>query len=116
MSDSGSYGQLRIYLNEDNKWQGHSLAEVLLMEVREFQVAGATVLRGVMGFGSHGLIHSATLLRWTESLPLILEVVDRKERLHQLVDLLRPKLGQCLVTLTPLEVLHMGGERDPSEM
>ena len=105
----GSHSLLRIYFNEDDACEGRSLAEALMDEVKKEGFHGATILRGVMGFGSHGKVHSATLVRLTESLPLVLEIIDEAGRMRDLAERLEPCLKGCLVTLMPVEVLHYGG-------
>lgn len=108
MNEPGSHSLLRIYFNEDDRCEGRSLAEVLMDEVKAEGFHGATILRGIMGFGSHGEVRSATLLRLTESLPLVLEIIDDAGRMRDLADRLEPCLKGCLVTLMPIEVLHYG--------
>jgi uncharacterized protein len=100
-----SWCLVRIYFNEDNLYEGQSLVDYLIDEVQKAGLHGATVFRGVMGFGSHHSIHSASLLRLTESLPLVLEIIDTDDRLTKMVQKLKPSLAECLVVRIPVEPL-----------
>jgi uncharacterized protein len=101
---------VRIYFNEDNLHDGSPLADYLMQEVQKAGLRGATIFRGVMGFGNHNLIHSTTLLRWTESLPLILEIMDTEERLMAWVEKSRPSMTECLIIRIPVEPLSFVAE------
>jgi uncharacterized protein len=96
---------VRIYFNEDNIYEGQPLVDYLMGEVQKAGLHGATVFRGIMGFGSHQIVHSTTLLRWTESLPLILEIMDSEESLKELLQKLKPSLADCLIIKIPVEQL-----------
>ena len=67
---------LRVFLGESDKWQGRPLYEAIVMKARELHLAGATVLRGPMGFGAKSRLHTAKILRLSEDLPIIIEIVD----------------------------------------
>lgn len=98
--------RLRIYLGENDKHQGRPAHEVIVELARQRGMAGATVLRGVLGFGAHSRIHTAKILRLSEDLPLVLELVDKTERIQALLPELDALLhGGGLVTLEPIQVL-----------
>lgn len=97
---------LRVYFNEADHHQGHPLSDHLVDQARLSGLAGATILRGVMGYGGRHPVHTATLLRLTERLPLVLEVVETRDRLLDFVNHLGPALAPTLVTLERVEVLH----------
>jgi PII-like signaling protein len=96
---------LRIFLGESDR-QGHQPAWQAIVELaRREGLAGATVLRGVAGFGRSSRLHTASVLRLSEDLPIVVEIVDASERIDALLPKLEPLLGGCLVTLERAEVL-----------
>ncbi len=97
--------RLTVYFGEADRWQGQPLYLAMLEVLKTHGLAGATVLRGVAGFGAHSRIHTASILRLSEDLPLRLEVVDTPERIQRAVSLLRPMLREGLMILEPVEVL-----------
>ena len=99
-------GQLvRIFIGENDRWHGRPLYEAIVSRAREAGLAGATVLRGLMGFGAKSRIHTAKVLRLSEDLPIVVEIVDASERIDAFLPKLEPLLGGCLVTLERAEVL-----------
>lgn len=97
---------LRIYIGEEDKFKGHPLYEVIVTEARKRGMAGATVLRGVMGFGASSRIHTAKILRLSEDLPLVVEIVDKPERIAAfLPDLDLMMTGGGLVTREKINVV-----------
>ena len=103
---------MRIFVGEADQWKGRPLFEALVRLARETGVAGATVLRGVEGFGARRVLHSARLLRLSEELPLVIEIVDRREQLEpyaRQVEAILEKAG-CggLVTFEKVEMRRFG--------
>ena len=96
---------LRIFLGESDRWHGMPLYEALVLKARELHLAGATVLRGPMGFGAKSRLHTAKILRLSEDLPLIIEFVDSKEKLDTFMPLLDEMLRDGLVTLEPVQII-----------
>ncbi len=97
---------LRIYLGESDH-QGHQpLYEVIVLKAREAGLAGATVLRGAMGFGASSRLHTAKILRLSDDLPLIVEIVDTEEKINAFLPQLQAIMGGGLVTLEKVRVLH----------
>ena len=96
---------VRIYIGEQDQWKGKPLYQALVEFLREQGVAGATVLRGIEGFGAHARLHTTRLLRLSEDLPILVEVVDREERLRALLPTLDEMVGGGLVTLERVEVV-----------
>ena len=96
---------LRIFVGESDRWQHRPLYEAIVLKARELHLAGATVLRGPMGFGAHSRLHTAKILRLSEDLPMVIEIVDSKE----MIDLLMPHIDQMvtegLVTLEQVQVI-----------
>ena len=99
---------LRIFIGEDDRTGGRPLYEAIVMAAREMRIAGATVLRGPMGFGRSIRLHTAKILRLSEDLPMVVEIVDAEERIQALLDLIEPMIGSGLVTLEKVQVLRYG--------
>jgi hypothetical protein len=99
---------LRIFLGEADKYQGRPLYEAIVMKARELHLAGATVLRGPMGFGHSSRVHTAKILRLSEDLPLLIEIVDAEEKIDAFLPVLDQMMGSGLVTLEKVKVLQYG--------
>ena len=99
---------LRVLIGEDDKYEGRPLYEAIVLAAREAGLAGATVLRGPMGFGHSSRLHTTKILRLSEDLPLIIEIVDSEERIWAFLPRLDPMMGSGLVTLEKVQVLQYG--------
>jgi PII-like signaling protein len=112
MNMEGPAKQLRIFIGESDRWEHRSLAEAIVELLRAEGLAGATVTRGVIGFGAHSRIHTAHVLRLSEDLPLIIDVIDRQARIDQVMPRLREMIGDGLVVMSDVDVLiyRHGGE------
>ena len=99
---------LRIFLGEDDKCDGRPLYEAIVLKAREAHIAGATVLRGPMGFGHSSRLHTAKILRLSTDLPLIIEIVDSEEKINAFLPVLDGIMGSGLVTLEKVQVLQYG--------
>lgn len=97
---------LRIYLGESDRWEKQPLYEVLVTQAHQKGLAGATVLRGLMGFGAHSRIHTNKVLNLSMDLPMIVEIVDSKEKLEAFILSLAPMLDEHLVTLESIQILR----------
>jgi len=107
MKLQGKCKALRIYVDEELKWKGKLLYRALAEKMLELRMAGATVFKGVEGFGSSAHIHSARILEMTENLPMLIEVVDHPRRIAQALKAIGPMLPtHCLVTVQDIQVLH----------
>ena len=103
---------LRIFLGESDRAAGRPLYEAIVLKAREMHLAGATVLRGTMGFGKHSRLHTAKILRLSEDLPLVVEIVDSEERIQTFLPWLDTVLHEGLVTLEKARVLrYVAGEK-----
>jgi len=102
----------RIFLGESDRIRGRPAYAVIVEEARRRGIRGATVLRGIMGYGAGSRIHSAAILRLSEDLPIVIEIVDGEERIREFLPWLESELGGGLVTLEKVEVLRYtsGGE------
>lgn len=100
---------LRVYVGESDRWQGKPLYEAIVLKAREMHLAGATVLRGPMGFGANSRLHTAKILRLSEDLPIVIEIVDSKEKIDGLLSVIDGMVRDGLVTLEPVQVLKYRG-------
>ena len=105
---------LRIFVGADDKAYGRPLYEALVMKARERCLAGATVLRGPMGYGRSSHLHTTKILRLSQDLPVVIEIVDQEDKVRDFIDTVEPMLGSSLVTLERVQVLRYGdtGRRD----
>lgn len=95
---------LRIFIGESDKYHGQPLYEWLVLRAREQHLAGATVLRGMMGFGAHSRLHTFKIERLSEDLPLIIEIVDTREKLEAFLELIDGAIVEGLATLEKAQV------------
>lgn len=96
---------LRIFIGESDTWHGKPLYQAIVERLRKEGLAGATVVRGIEGFGAHSRLHTARLLRLSEDLPLVIEVVDTEEHVKRLEPILEEMVSDGLVTLEKVRVL-----------
>ncbi|HXQ41443.1 MAG TPA: DUF190 domain-containing protein [Candidatus Udaeobacter sp.] len=102
---------LRIFIGEDDRYQHHPLYEAIVLKAREEHLAGATVLRGPMGFGHSSRLHTAKILRLSEDLPIVIEIVDSAEKIDAFLPKLDGMMGSGLVTLKKVQVLQYGTDK-----
>ncbi|BFN36982.1 DUF190 domain-containing protein [Fidelibacter multiformis] len=96
---------LRIFIGEGDMYHGKPLYETIVMKARELNIAGATVTRGILGYGADSRIHSSKFLRISEDLPVIIEIVDHEERIHKLIPFLNETVKDGLITQEKVSVL-----------
>jgi PII-like signaling protein len=99
---------LRIYLNETIKWRHKPLYEELVLKARDMHLAGATVLRGPMGFGKTSHLHTAKILDLSLNLPLVIEIVESQEKIDEFLAAIEEMLTCGLVTMEKVKVIHRG--------
>lgn len=99
---------LRIFFGEDEKAGHLPLYEAIVLKARQMHLAGATVLRGPMGFGKSSRIHTAKILRLSEDLPIVIEIIDAEEKINAFLEALDGMIGSGLVTLEKVKVLQYG--------
>jgi len=105
----------RVFIGEGDKWHHRPLVTALLERLRAEGFAGATVLRGAAGFGARSVIHTTHILRLSEDLPVVLEVVDSEEQMERLVPILDEMVHEGLVTIEKVRVLkYSPGHRPPA--
>jgi uncharacterized protein len=96
---------LRIFIGESDQFKDKALYEQIVLKARELHLAGATVTRGILGFGADSRIHSAKILRLSEDLPIIIEIVDTEEKLNTLIPFLDEVVQEGLITLEKVRVI-----------
>ena len=96
---------LRIFVGESDHWHGKPLYEAIVSRAREAGLAGATVLRGLMGYGARSRIHTAKVLRLSEDLPIVVEIADRADRIQAFLPVLDEMVQDGMVTLEKVQVI-----------
>jgi PII-like signaling protein len=96
---------LRVFIGESDKWHGKPVYEAIVLKARELHLAGATVLRGPMGFGAHSRLHTTKILRLSEDLPMVIEIVDSKQKIDELLPHIDDMVQEGLVTLEKVQVI-----------
>src|SRR5213083_997251 len=96
---------LRIFIGESDRWHHQPLYEAIVLKAREMHLAGATVLRGPMGFGKSSRLHTAKILRLSTDLPLVIEIVDTEEKINSFLPVLDEMMKGGLVTLERVKVI-----------
>ncbi len=107
---------LRIFIGESDRWDGRPLYEAIVLKARESHLGGATVTHGRMGYGARSRLHTAKILRLSEDLPVIIEIVDVREKIEAFLPTLDEMVAEGLVTLQDVEVLwyRAGDGKDAS--
>ena len=96
---------LRIFIGENDRWEGKPLFEAIVQKARKDGLAGATVLKGFEGFGAHSRIHTAKILRLSEDLPIVIEIVDSEEKIEAFLPELDEMVKEGLITLEKVRVI-----------
>ena len=105
---------LRVFIGESDTWHGRPLYQAIVRRLREEGLAGATVLRAIEGFGAKSHLHTSRLLRLSEDLPLVIEVVDTAENIDRVLPLLDEMIGDGLVTLEKVQVVMCRAAAPPT--
>jgi uncharacterized protein len=116
MKLEGKARMLRIHFGEDDKWQGKPLYEAIVVKCRELDIAGATVFRGIEGYGASTLIHKKHLL-WSSDRPIMVSVVDTEQNISKLLPALDEMVPEGLIAMSEVEVIryvHQDGVRSPA--
>ena len=103
---------LRIFVGESDRHEGRPLYQAIVERVRAAGLAGATVLRGIEGFGADSRLHTSRILRLSEDLPVVIEIVDTPERIEQVLPLLDEMIGEGMVTLERVEIVAYRSSAD----
>jgi len=103
---------LRIFIGESDRHEGKLLYEWIVLKAREMGLAGATVLRGIMGFGAHSRLHTFRILRLSEDLPVVIEIVDTREKVEKFLDLVDHVIPEGMATLEAAKIhFYRSGEK-----
>lgn len=97
---------LRIFIGEADYHEGELLYEKIVMKAREMNLAGATVLKGIMGYGAHSRLHTTKLLRLSQDLPIVIEMVDSEENLKKILPYLDEVVTEGMITMERMNILH----------
>ena len=103
---------LRIFIGESDRYKHQPLYEAIVLAAREAHLAGATVLRGPMGFGKASRLHTAKIMRLSMDLPMVIEIVDSEPKVRGFLPTLEAMIGGGLVTLEKVQVLHYRAEKE----
>ena len=106
---------LRIYIGESDRAGHKPLYEAIVLKAREMHLAGATVLRGPMGFGKSSRVHTSKIIRLSMDLPLVIEIVDSEQKINEFLPVLEGMIGGGLVTLEKVQVVHYRSGEDSPE-
>jgi uncharacterized protein len=106
---------LRIFIGESDRWNHQPLYEAIVMKARERYLAGATVLRGPMGFGAASRVHTTKILRLSMDLPIVIEIVDSEAKINAFLADIEEMIGGGLVTLEKIKVIHYRHEKPTKE-
>lgn len=105
---------LRIFIGESDKYHGKPLYEQIVLKARELNLAGATVLRGIMGFGADSHMHTSKVLRLSDDMPVVIEIVDTEEKLNLIRPFLDESVNEGLITLEKVRVIKYRHNGDGS--
>lgn len=115
MKLEGEGSLLRIFVGESDRWEGRPLHEAIVRAARAAGLAGATVVRGLEGFGAASRIHTAKILRLSEDLPLVIEIVDRDERIQEFLPELDRMVGEGMITLEKVRIIKYRHGKEEGE-
>ncbi len=102
---------LRIFFGEDDKFNNRPLHEAIVLKARELQLGGATVLRGHVGFGHSSRIHTTKILRLSQDLPVVVEIVNSQSKINSFLPVLDEMMTSGLVTIEKVQVLQYGPDK-----
>jgi uncharacterized protein len=105
---------LRVFFGEDDRFERRPLHEAIVLKAREMRLAGVTVLRGHIGFGHKSRIHTTKILRLSQDLPIVVEIVDTQEKIDVFLPMLDKMMTSGLITLEKVQVLQYGAGNGPS--
>lgn len=103
--------RLRIYIGESDRWKGRSLFQGIVEKAKELEMAGATVFRGLMGYGAHSRIHTASIVALSSDLPILVEIIDSEDYINKLLPYLDEMLAGGMMTIDDIEVIKYGNNQ-----
>ena len=102
---------LRVLIGEDDRYKGRPLYEQIVLKARELKLAGATVFKGIMGFGADSLIHTSKILRLSEDMPVVIEIIDTEENINKILPFLDKTVEGGLVTLEKANIIKYSSSK-----
>jgi len=102
---------LRIFIGESDHWHGKPLYEAIVERVRSEGLAGATVFRGIEGFGADSRMHTSRILRFSEDLPVLIEIVDTEDRIERVLPMLDEMVGEGMITVERVHIIAYRGQQ-----
>jgi PII-like signaling protein len=105
MNYQGNGQRVRVYIDENDQWHGAPLYAAIVQEARKRGMAGATVARGVMGYGAHAVIHEPHVFQITSSLPIVVEMVDTNEKVRQFLPVLESMVKEGMIAISDVEMI-----------
>jgi PII-like signaling protein len=105
MKNEGPGRRVRIYLGESDRWHGKSLYMAIVQEARKRGLAGATVARGIMGFGAHSVVHESHLFSLSQDRPIVIEIVDTDEKIREFLPVLDGMIDEGMITTSDVEII-----------
>ena len=106
--------RMRIYIGENDSWHGRPLYKVIVERLREMGLAGATVYRGIYGFGKKSRVHSSDVLRLSMDLPIIIEAIDRGHMIEKVINEIKTMIKDGMITIEPVIVVWVGTKEEVS--
>lgn len=106
---------VRVFIGESDRWKHQPLAQALVERLRKGGYAGATVIHGVAGFGANSVLHTSHILRLSQDLPVIIEIVESEDRIEELTAILNEMIGEGMVTLEKVRVLKYASGEEPRD-
>ncbi len=113
MKIEGEGTLLRIFVGESDTWHGKPLYQAIVERVRADGLAGATVIRGIEGFGADSRLHTSRILRLSEDLPVLIEIVDSKAQIEKILPILDEMVGEGMVTMERVQIIAYRGSEKP---
>lgn len=113
MTLSGEAKLVRIFIGESDQWEGRPLYEALVHRAREEGLAGATVLKGIEGYGAGSVVHTTRILRLSQDLPIVVEIVDSAEKVDAFLEVVAVMVQEGLVTSERVEIIRYQTENRP---
>ena len=111
MKQSKKGSLLRILIGEDDRYKGRPLYEQIVLKARELKLAGATVFKGIMGFGADSLVHTSKILQLSEDMPVIIEIIDSEENINKILPFLDKTVEGGLVTLEKATIIKYSSSK-----
>ncbi|MBK5200004.1 MAG: DUF190 domain-containing protein [Spirochaetaceae bacterium] len=106
MEDNTKYQLLKIYISEDTRYKSHNLYNALVFKLKELEIVGVTVTRGIAGYGQNKVIYTARFVEMSSSLPIIIEVVDTKDNIDRVIPEIKEMVKEGLITVEDINVIH----------